>query len=191
MQGDARPSPLNPSSVLLRGAKLVNTTWVYGVVIYAGHETKLLMNSTKAPLKRSNIDKVTNTQITFLFFVLLVMAVSSAIGSEIISNNGDKHWYVELFSEGPRNNFFFNCLTFIILYNNLIPISLLVTLEGVKFLQANFINNDIEMSYQGTNALARTSNLNEELGQIKYVFSDKTGTLTQNVMKFKECSIGK
>ena len=170
---------------------MVNTTWVYGVVIYAGHETKLLMNSTKAPLKRSNIDKVTNTQITFLFFVLLVMALSSAIGSEIISNNGDKHWYVESFSEGPRNNFFFNCLTFIILYNNLIPISLLVTLEGVKFLQANFINNDIEMSYQGTNALARTSNLNEELGQIKYVFSDKTGTLTQNVMKFKECSIGK
>ena len=61
----------------------------------------------------------------------------------------------------------------------------------MKLLQANFINNDAEMHYQGTDALARTSNLNEELGQIRYVFSDKTGTLTQNVMKFKECSIGK
>ena len=82
-------------------------------------------------------------------------------------------------------------MTFVILYNNLIPISLLVTIEFVKLLQANFINNDAEMHYQGTDALARTSNLNEELGQIRYVFSDKTGTLTQNVMKFKECSIGK
>ena len=65
---------------------LVNTHWAYGVVIYAGHETKLLMNSTKAPLKRSNIDKVTNTQITFLFIILLVMAVASAIGSEVIKS---------------------------------------------------------------------------------------------------------
>ena len=64
----------------------MNTHWAYGVVIYAGHETKLLMNSTKAPLKRSNIDKVTNTQITFLFIILLVMAVASAIGSEVIKS---------------------------------------------------------------------------------------------------------
>ena len=176
---------MNPSCVLLRGAKLVNTHWIYGVVIYAGHETKLLMNSTKAPLKRSNIDKVTDTQITFLFLVLLVMAFASAIGNEIIKNNGDNHWY----APDEDTNFFYNCLTFIILYNNLIPISLLVTLESVKFMQANFINKDSEMVFEGTYALARTSNLNEELGQIKYVFSDKTGTLTQNVMKFKECSI--
>ena len=39
-------------------------------------------------------------------------------------------------------------------------------------------------------ALARTSNLNEELGQIKYVFSDKTGTLTMNVMEYKKCTVG-
>ena len=107
--------------------------------------------------------------------------------------NGDVHWYVGQGDDevkSARNNFFFNCLTFVILYNNLIPISLLVTIEFVKLLQANFINNDAEMHYQGTDALARTSNLNEELGQIRYVFSDKTGTLTQNVMKFKECSIG-
>ena len=40
-----------------------------------------------------------------------------------------------------------------------------------------------------TPALARNSNLNEELGQVKYIFSDKTGTLTENIMAFKKCSV--
>ena len=82
-------------------------------------------------------------------------------------------------------------LTFIILYNNLIPISLIVTMEVVKFQQAQFINWDLDMYYAKTDtpALCRTSSLVEELGQIEYVFSDKTGTLTCNEMEFKMCSI--
>jgi len=82
-------------------------------------------------------------------------------------------------------------LTFIILYNNLIPISLIVTMEVVKFQQAQLINSDLDMYYPKTDtpALCRTSSLVEELGQIEYVFSDKTGTLTCNEMEFKCCSI--
>ena len=83
-------------------------------------------------------------------------------------------------------------LTFIILYNNLIPISLIVTMEVVKYQQAQLINSDIDMYYARTDtpALCRTSSLVEELGQIEYVFSDKTGTLTCNEMEFRCCSIG-
>ena len=50
----------------------------------------------------------------------------------------------------------------------------------------------IDMYYPLTDtpALCRTSSLVEELGQIEYIFSDKTGTLTRNEMEFRQCSIG-
>uniref|UniRef100_A0A8C6VNT6 Phospholipid-transporting ATPase n=1 Tax=Naja naja TaxID=35670 RepID=A0A8C6VNT6_NAJNA len=184
------PLPIGPDQILLRGAQIRNTQWVLGIVVYTGHDTKLMQNSTKAPLKRSNVDKVTNMQILILFCILLVMALVSSVGALLWNRtHGEVIWYFD--SNVLSTNFGYNLLTFIILYNNLIPISLLVTLEVVKFTQALFINWDIDMYYTETDtpAMARTSNLNEELGQVKYLFSDKTGTLTCNIMNFKKCSI--
>ncbi len=163
------------------------------MVIYTGHETKLMMNSTRPPFKRSHVEKTTNTQILLLFLLLLIISFISAVASQLWSNkNSSRHWYI--YFDSDTSGFFsfgYTFLTFFILYNNLIPISLQVTLEMVKFLQAYFINWDEEMYDSESNfwAVARTSNLNEELGQIKYVFSDKTGTLTCNKMEFKRCSI--
>uniref|UniRef100_A0A8C1W3K7 Phospholipid-transporting ATPase n=1 Tax=Cyprinus carpio TaxID=7962 RepID=A0A8C1W3K7_CYPCA len=186
------PVPLGPDQVLLRGAQLRNTQWVVGIVVYTGHDSKLMQNSTKAPLKRSNVERVTNMQILVLFGILLVMALVSSIGAAIWNkqHTDEACWYLSRAGDISLN-FWYNLLTFIILYNNLIPISLLVTLEVVKFTQALFINWDVEMYYAETDtpAMARTSNLNEELGQVKYLFSDKTGTLTCNIMHFKKCTI--
>nr|XP_029118166.1 phospholipid-transporting ATPase 3-like [Elaeis guineensis] len=83
--------------------------------------------------------------------------------------------------------------TLITLYSTIIPISLYVSIEMIKFIQSTqFINKDLNMYHAESNtpALARTSNLNEELGQVEYIFSDKTGTLTRNLMEFFKCSIG-
>uniref|UniRef100_A0A8C9VRX0 Phospholipid-transporting ATPase n=1 Tax=Scleropages formosus TaxID=113540 RepID=A0A8C9VRX0_SCLFO len=186
------PAPLGPDQVLLRGAQLRNTQWVVGIVVYTGHDSKLMQNSTKAPLKRSNVERVTNVQILVLFGILLVMALVSSVGAAIWNkqHTDEACWYLSRAGD-ISTNFWYNLLTFIILYNNLIPISLLVTLEVVRFTQALFINWDTEMYYAETDtpAMARTSNLNEELGQVKYLFSDKTGTLTCNVMHFKKCTI--
>ncbi|XP_043604828.1 probable phospholipid-transporting ATPase IA isoform X2 [Bombus pyrosoma] len=187
------PVALGPDQVLPRGAMLRNTRWVFGVVIYTGHDTKLMQNNTTtAPLKRSTLDRLTNTQILMLFFILLLLCLLSAIFNVLWTRaNSYGLWYLGL-QEEMTKNFAFNLLTFMILFNNLIPISLQVTLEVVRFIQATFINMDIEMYHAETDtpAMARTSNLNEELGIVNYVFTDKTGTLTKNVMEFKRCSVG-
>lgn len=73
------------------------------------------------------------------------------------------------------------------MFTNLVPISLLVCLETVKFLQGFILAWDVQMyDYENDVEMkAQSSNLNEELGMVEFVFSDKTGTLTQNIMEFK------
>jgi phospholipid-transporting ATPase len=152
-----------------------------------------MMNSSKTPLKESSIQQVINVQIIYLGFLLLGMSILSAICKEFEKK---KIWYI---GNVENDSIYWSPVVFVILYNNVIPISLQITLEMVKIFQALFVGFDREMFHpnpkaklgeeEGTWALARTSNLNEELGQIKYVFSDKTGTLTQNIMAFKFCGI--
>ncbi|KAF9432891.1 hypothetical protein BGZ76_010179 [Entomortierella beljakovae] len=189
--GNSKELPLDPTQILLRGAQLRNTTWIYGVVVFTGHETKLMRNASATPIKRTSVEEMTNTQILFLFVILLIMSLVSAIGNWVINNgNIEELSYIEV-TTTSFGDFIKNILTFLILYNNLIPISLMVTMEVVKFYQAQLINSDLDMYYEKTDtpALARTSSLVEELGQIEYIFSDKTGTLTCNEMEFRQCSI--
>ena len=83
--------------------------------------------------------------------------------------------------------------TWILIFTNMVPISLMVTLEVVKFLQAFFITWDYRIYDLDKDmpTKVQSSNLNEELGQVSHVFSDKTGTLTCNIMEFKKFSAGK
>uniref|UniRef100_A0A8D1RMG3 Phospholipid-transporting ATPase n=1 Tax=Sus scrofa TaxID=9823 RepID=A0A8D1RMG3_PIG len=185
------PVSIGPDQVLLRGTQLKNTDWIFGIVVYTGFETKFMQNAVQSPLKRSRVEKVTNVQILVLFLMLLVMALVSCVGAAFWNGTyGENTWYIGK-KDHTSPSFWFDILMFIILYHNLIPISLLVTLEIVKSIQAMFINWDEDMHYERNDvyAMARTSSLNEELGQVKYLFSDKTGTLTCNIMTFKKCTI--
>ncbi|CAH8541112.1 unnamed protein product [Schistosoma rodhaini] len=191
---DGIAHPLNPTQLILRGASLKNTKWIFGLTVYTGKESKVMLNSTAAPLKRSTVERQTNNYILCLFGVLLFLTLFTFIANLVWTSwNEKKMWYlqenVDTRSDLRRLLDFITCL---ILYNTIIPISLPVMLEVVRFIQALYINWDLDMydSDSDTPAMARTSNLNEELGQVRYIFSDKTGTLTRNVMEFKRCSIG-
>ncbi|KAG1764931.1 Ca-transporting ATPase [Suillus occidentalis] len=179
---------LGPDQMLLRGAQLRNTPWVYGIVVFTGHETKLMRNATAAPIKRTAVERQVNIHIIFLFVFLLALSLGSTIGASINTwfLSGQQWYLVEPSTfTGKAKAFIEDILTFIILYNNLIPISLIVTMEH------NSSTPDLDMYYapSDTPALCRTSSLVEELGQIEFVFSDKTGTLTRNEMEFKKCSV--
>eukprot|EP00026_Physarum_polycephalum_P000972 Phypoly_transcript_00973.p1 GENE.Phypoly_transcript_00973~~Phypoly_transcript_00973.p1 ORF type:complete len:1149 (+),score=209.12 Phypoly_transcript_00973:246-3692(+) len=183
--------PLGVKQILLRGAMLRNTKWVYGIAIFTGADTKLVRNSRATPAKRSNVERVTNRQVLLIFAFQIFICSFCAVAARIwLNKHHDTTWYLQ-WQRKPADEAGWAWITFLILYNNLIPISLYVTVEVVKLIQAYFINSDIEMYYarNDTPALARTSNLNEELGQVEYIFSDKTGTLTQNLMEFRKCSI--
>jgi phospholipid-transporting ATPase len=192
--------PLSPNQLLLRGAQLRNTRWVYAVVVFTGHESKLMMNSTATPVKRTKVENMVNSQIIFMFLCLVVIAGVSALGQLFAELNnsfvvgillkgfpGTPSFATAIFPELPAN-----ILTYIVLFSSLIPLSLIVTVDVVKLALGNFINNDLDMYYEekDTPTAARNTGLIEELGQIDFLFSDKTGTLTRNIMEFKMCSIG-
>ncbi|KAG0792196.1 hypothetical protein G6F22_005934 [Rhizopus arrhizus] len=187
-----REAPLDINQLLLRGAQLRNTSWVYGIVIFTGHETKLMLNSSRKPSKVSNITRITNRNIMYLFWILLGMSLAGAIGGVLFTMyRGSQAAYLPLHSWSHGQEFGYDILTYLILFSAFIPISLMVTMEIVKFALSYLIENDLELYYDKTNtpAAARSSSLIEELGQVKFVFSDKTGTLTCNEMQFRQASI--
>ncbi|KAJ3272622.1 hypothetical protein HDV01_005369 [Terramyces sp. JEL0728] len=184
--------PIGPNQLLLRGAQLRNTKWVYAIVVFTGHETKLMKNATPTPIKKTKVENMVNSEIIFLLFVLLIMAITCATGQMIAENSSLFNHHFLLSSKITPLEFTGNILTFVILFNNFIPLSMVVTVEIVRIALAQFINLDLDMYHDQSQigAVAKTSTLVEELGQVDFLFSDKTGTLTQNIMTFKMASIG-
>mmetsp|Transcript_3850 Transcript_3850/g.5829 ORF Transcript_3850/g.5829 Transcript_3850/m.5829 type:complete len:313 (+) Transcript_3850:681-1619(+) len=153
-----------------------------------------MKNSANARYKLSKLENSTNTSILCVFAVQLVLAlIGGFLGSEWMIKERDNVFY--LGSLGSDSKFVLLIQftgTWILIMTNFVPISLMVTLELVKFWQGMFMGTDYQLydPDQDMEMRAQSSNLNEELGQVEYVFSDKTGTLTCNIMEFKKFSAG-
>lgn len=189
---------LDTIQFLPRGSLLVNTEWILGAVVYTGTETKIMRNvkdsSRRKVTKMDRLNDAQNAQIVAILFGLVAILLSGHVYYN--RNVLPEHWYLN-FQDPPIGSFqffwsyFANLVTSILLFNNLVPVSLSVTLEIVRTFLAKLINSDLDMYDEELQipSKAQSSNVLDELGRIEYILTDKTGTLTCNKMNLKALMI--
>ncbi|CAL8076273.1 unnamed protein product [Calicophoron daubneyi] len=189
---------IRKNNVILRGCVLRNTDYIEGLVIYAGRETKAALNNTGPRFKRSQLERQINMDVIWCVLILAVICLTGAIGCGIWQQNfpGDDVLFVALdrntTTSTPVFQGFLNFWRFIIIFQSMIPLPLYVSIEFIKMHQVWHMNHDLKLYDPAVDKRieVRAFNILEDLGQIEYVFCDKTGTLTENKMVFKQASIG-
>lgn len=187
------PLSISSDQLVQQTCSLANTEYFYGMAVYTGNETKFGKNKGAAPTKITKVDNLINTIAIYLFlFQLSLVVIFGLVGNVYHYDRADSHWYLRNKREGWYD-FLIIPLRFLLLNSTMIPISLKVTMDLCKLLYARFINFDMKIINEETGEVdhihARNTSISEDLGQIEFILTDKTGTLTQNSMVFKQCSI--
>uniref|UniRef100_A0A8B9K3M5 Phospholipid-transporting ATPase n=1 Tax=Astyanax mexicanus TaxID=7994 RepID=A0A8B9K3M5_ASTMX len=183
---------LHSENLLLRSCIVRNTETVIGIVVYAGHETKAMQNNSGPRYKRSKLERRLNVDVLWSVVILLLMCLTAAIGHGLWLNSFEDHPVFLIPDDThPALAGFYMFWTMIIVLQVLIPVSLYVSIEIVKLGQIYFIQNDLDLYNPklDSGVQCRALNITEDLGQIQYLFSDKTGTLTENRMLFRRCTV--
>jgi phospholipid-transporting ATPase len=185
-------------NLILKGCTLKNTDYVIGILVYCGHNTKIMKNSKRPRQKVSKVLLTMNTLLYSLFIIdIFICIIFACFSFAFVRNNAPNYKYIfpnydpNALENYPIVLFGYAFLTFFVAYSQIIPISLYVALELVKIIQGFLIFYDAEIYDLDLKkpATCRTTDLIEELGQVEFIFSDKTGTLTQNSMVLKKCFV--
>uniref|UniRef100_A0A7M4ER09 ATPase phospholipid transporting 8B3 n=1 Tax=Crocodylus porosus TaxID=8502 RepID=A0A7M4ER09_CROPO len=175
---------LDSEKILLRGCRIRNTEICYGLVIYAGE------NLQQAPFPVSTISHPVSPLQVFLVLMIasFFLAVACGIWAENLRTKRAGEICSSFLCASGRS--LVSMAKIIFLFCCVSPFWI-PRLEFIYLVNSFFIDWDVEMYYpaKDTPAKARSTSLNDQLGQIEYIFSDKTGTLTQNIMTFKKCCI--
>ncbi|KAF9630321.1 phospholipid-translocating P-type ATPase [Lasiodiplodia theobromae] len=186
---DGKVAPLSDLSVIYRGSTLRNTSSAIGLVINTGEETKIRINANRHPrAKRPVLESFINKVVILLALLVLSIASFGFLGYTLWKRGrGGQPWYLHG-TTVPFQEIFFG---FVIMFNSAVPMSLIMGLEVIKINQMNSINRDLELYHAASDTPVRcnTDTIIDDLGQIGYVFSDKTGTLTENDMRLRKLNI--
>jgi len=180
---------LSLTQLLQQATVLRNTEWAVGVAVYTGNETKVGQNKHAPPVKVSKADVMVNRFVVWVFTLqCAIVAFLGFLGSSWKGAGNTSYWYLRWTGdETLLDSWLILALRFLLLASMMIPISLKVTLDIIKLFYSLLIGWDLHMYDALTHTPASASNtaISEDLGQIEFVFSDKTGTLTDNVMTFR------
>ena len=192
LDGGSKMFSFSQDQLLLKGANLANTEWVVGVVAYTGEQTKIMLNSQKGRVKMSHLEGMVNQLVIYIIMSQVCICVTMAILTQIWQVKSDFDNVVLQDKNSEKLDSFLSFFTYFVLMNTLLPISLSVTLEVCKFVQGNLIEWDalIYSEERDKPVKVQTFSIVEDLGQVGYIFSDKTGTLTRNIMEFKYMLVG-
>lgn len=189
-----RVEPITINNILLRGCSLQNTEWALGVALFTGSESKIMLNQGITPTKRPQMARNMNWNVLYNFAILFIMCLISGFINGFAWGLDDASLAFFEYGSYGGSAAVEGVVAFwvgVVLFQNLVPIALYISLEIVRWIQALFIFFDQHMYYERLqmSCVPKAWNISDDIGQIEYIFSDKTGTLTQNVMEFKKCTV--